>query len=75
MGGPCRTVGTREAGSDNGREVGGPIDEIAATKSLSLYCKPVELYNIIRSRANLRVLVLATSACQVVCFRCVALGF
>ncbi len=46
MGGPCRNVGSRD---------GGPIDEKAAAKSLALYCKPVELYNIIRSRFSQRV--------------------
>ncbi|CAM6017298.1 unnamed protein product [Sphagnum balticum] len=45
MGGPCRNVGSRD---------GGPIDEKAAAKSLALYCKPVELYNIIRSRFSQR---------------------
>jgi len=51
MGGPCRTVGAREAGNHINNNKDLPVDEKAAARSLSLYFKPVELYDIIRSRS------------------------
>lgn len=55
MGGPCRTVGAREAGNHINNNKDLPVDEKAAARSLSLYFKPVELYDVIRSRSIERV--------------------
>jgi hypothetical protein len=56
MGGPCRTVVGREAGNIINNKDLPPIDDKAASKSLALYCKPLELYSLIRSRLEQRVL-------------------
>lgn len=54
MGGPCRTVVGKGAGHNTSIKDLPPVDERAATKSLTLYRKPVELYSLIRSRLEKR---------------------
>lgn len=56
MGGPCRTVVGKGAGHNTSIKDLPPVDERAASKSLTLYRKPVELYSLIRSRLEKRVL-------------------
>ncbi|KAG0576454.1 hypothetical protein KC19_5G081300 [Ceratodon purpureus] len=58
MGGPCRTVVGREAGNIINNKDLPPIDDKAASKSLALYNKPMELYSLIRSRLEQRPLFL-----------------